>query len=147
MLRLALCLALAPAAATADTLIAARTIRALSVITAEDISFDDAPVKGALAEPSQVVGMEARAVLYAGRPIRPGDIGPPAIVARNQTVPIGWRKGGLNIVAEGRSLDRGAAGDTVRAMNLASRTIVTGMVTASGTILVDGIADRLKGNN
>ena len=70
------------------------------------------------------------------RPVRPGDVGPPAIVERNQVVPLTYLNGGLAIRTEGRVLDRAAAGEAVRVMNLASRTTVTGVVRADGSVEV-----------
>lgn len=126
-----------PAAAT-ETLVATRTIRAQTAIQPEDLAFGTEAVPGALADPAQAVGMEARAVLYAGRPIRPGDLAPAAVVERNQIVPIAFRRGPLTILAEGRAMARGAPGDVVRVMNLASRTTVQGVITPGGGIDVVG---------
>ncbi|HAW49029.1 MAG TPA: flagella basal body P-ring formation protein FlgA, partial [Roseovarius sp.] len=85
---------------------------------------------------ADLIGQEARVALYEGRPVRPGDVGPPAVIERNQVVPLIYLRGGLEIMTEGRSLDRAGIGDHVRVMNLASRATVSGRVTASGRILV-----------
>ena len=131
-------LALLAAPAAADTVIAAHTLRAQSVIGADDLSSITAAVPGALTDPAQAIGREARVALYAGRPIQPGDIGPPALVDRNQLVSLIFRSGGLNILAEGRALARGGAGDTIRVMNTASHSTVTGVVAPDGTVVVGG---------
>ncbi|HMO73049.1 MAG TPA: flagellar basal body P-ring formation chaperone FlgA [Paracoccaceae bacterium] len=115
--------------AAADTLVAARTIRALTVIAPEDLARGDGP---GLTDLADVVGQEARVTLYAGRPIRPGDIGPPAVVERNGRLDLLFAAGGLSIRAEGRALDRGGAGDVIRVMNTASRSIVTVRLSADG---------------
>ena len=65
-----------------------------------------------------------------------GVVGPPAVSERNHVVPLMYSRGGLEIMPEGRSLDRAGIGDQVRVMNLASRATVSGRVTASGRILV-----------
>lgn len=122
--------------AGADTVVAARTIRALSVLSAADVAVVAGATPGALADPAAAIGLEARTVLYAGRPIRPADLVPPAVVERNQIVPVAFAAGALSIRAEGRALDRGGVGATVRVMNLASRTIVTGRVRADGSVAV-----------
>jgi len=77
-------------------------------------------------------------VLYAGRPIRPGDVGPPALIERNQIVTLHYRSGPLTIAAEARALGRAAAGEEVRVMNLASRSTVTGTVTETGGVVIRG---------
>lgn len=120
----------------ADTLVPVRTIRAKQVINAEDLAYKSVDIAGAFSNPAEVIGQEARVSLYVGRPIRPGDIGPPAIVERNELVMLNFRHGGLSITAEGRSLGRGSEGDIIRAMNLASRTTISGRINADGTIEV-----------
>lgn len=139
LLVLSLCLA-SPAAA--DTLVAGRTIRAATVIAADDLALSADDVPGALQDPSDAIGLETRAALYAGRPIRPGDLRPAAVVERNQIVQIAWHRGSLAIRAEGRALGRGAPGEEIRVMNLASRTTITGTVGADAAIHVGAGGSR-----
>lgn len=115
-----------------ETLVAARTLPARSIIGAEDILLRDVTVTGGLTDPSFAIGQEARVALYAGRPIRPGDIGPPAVVDRNQIITLTYSRGGITISTEGRALDRAGPGDFVRVMNLTSRNTVTAQIDASG---------------
>jgi len=120
----------------AETIVAARTIRAQTVLTAADVKLSEAANDGAFASIDEVVGLEARVALYAGRPIRPGELGPPAIVDRNQVVTLVYRRAGLEILAEGRALGRAGAGDRLRVMNLQSRQTITGRVRADGVVVV-----------
>lgn len=122
--------------AWADTILAARTIRPGTVITARDLVVKQGNIPGMASEPSQLVGLEARVSLYAGRPIALADTGPPALVQRNQIVALVFKAKGLVISAEGRSLSRASAGELVRVMNLSSRTTVSGRVLPDGRILV-----------
>lgn len=124
------------APAQAETLVATRTVRAQTVVAAQDLGLIRDTVPGMLADPAEAIGQEARVTLYAGRPIRPADLGPPAIVERNQIVPLAYRAGPLSILTEGRALARGGAGDTIRVMNLASRSTVSGRIRADGTVAV-----------
>ncbi|MFW8633964.1 flagellar basal body P-ring formation chaperone FlgA [Cribrihabitans pelagius] len=129
--------ALAAPPAFAEYLVPLRTIRAKEIVNAEDLAVKKGEILGALADPAAVVGKEARVSLYAGRPLRAGDIGPPAIVERNDLVNLVFRQGPLTIAAEGRSLGRGAAGEAVRVMNLASRTTVSGRIQTDGSVEVN----------
>ena len=129
-------LALLGSAATAETLVATRTIRSHAIITPDDVILKDVVIPGSLTRLEDAVGLEARVVLYAGRPIRPGQIGPAAIIERNQIVMLVYQRGGLRIMADARSLGRAGIGDFVRVMNLNSRTTVTGIVGADGTVTV-----------
>ncbi len=122
--------------AGAETVIAARTIPSHAVIGPADLSLHPGRVPGALDDPAEAIGREARVILYAGRPIRPGDIGPPALIERNQLVTIVYRRGDLEILAEGRALGRAAEGERLQVMNLASRATVTGKVTGTGAVRV-----------
>ncbi len=124
--------------AAAETVVAARTIRAQAIITPADVTVIDKSIPGTLSLAAEAVGLEARVMLYSGRPIRPGDIGPPAIIERNQIVTLIYRSGPLTIAAEARAMARAGVGDAVRVMNLASRTTVTGIVRADGTVSVGG---------
>lgn len=123
-------------AASAEAVLAARTIRAMDVIGPEDVRLSDMEMPGAATSPEEVVGQEARITLYAGRPIRPADVGPPAVVERNAVIPLIFRSGVLTIATEGRALDRGGPGDVVQVMNLASRTIVLATLSADGAAYV-----------
>lgn len=120
----------------ADTLTAARLVRANTVISAADLAVSDAEIPGALGADTDILGLEARVTLYPGHPIRPQDVGPAALIERNQQVVLIYRSGGLTILAEARSLSRGAVGDTIRAMNLSSRTTVFGRVEPDGSVSV-----------
>lgn len=126
----------------ADTLIAKRTIRSQAILGPEDVAVIPETVIGALISPDEALGQEARVVLYAGRPIMAQDVGPPAIVERNQIVPLTYAQGGLRILAEGRSLGRAGVGDTVRVMNLASKTVLSGRVTPDGSVSVSSDFSR-----
>lgn len=123
-------------ASSADTVVAARTIPVRSLISAEDLALSDKDTPGYLSDMSEAVGFEARVTLYEGRPISSSDIGPPALVERNDIVELLYGQGGLAISTEGRSLDRAGEGDRVRVMNLSSRITVTGTVTGPGQITV-----------
>ncbi|PVA09696.1 flagella basal body P-ring formation protein FlgA [Pelagivirga sediminicola] len=127
---------LVAAPATADTVLAARTIRAQTLITAQDLVVKDVDVVGAISDPALIAGQEARVALYAGRPIRPGDVGPPALVERNQIIALVYDQSGLSITAEGRSLSRAGPGETVRVMNMSSRITVSGQVMPDGRVHV-----------
>lgn len=126
-----------PQIAVADSIVATRTIRAQTVLSAEDFTLVDADIPGALTDPKAVIGLEARVTLYAGRPISASDIGSAAMVERNQTVSLVFRSAGLSILTEGRALTRGGVGDQIKVMNLASRMTVTGTVATDGSVLVN----------
>lgn len=122
--------------AAAQSVQAARVIRAGEIILSEAVTLSDTSIPGAAERLEQVLGQESRGLIYSGQPIRLDQLGPPTVVSRNQPVVLVFAGAGLRIEAEGRALDRGSVGDNVRAMNLASRRTVLGEVLADGTISV-----------
>jgi len=134
MIRLLFVLMATMSAATAETVVATRTIPALTVIAADDVTIKGEPTAEAISAAQDIIGMEARVALFAGRPIRPGDVGQPAVVERNQVIPLMFERNGLVISTDGRALGRAGPGDTIRVMNIGSR------MTISATIGRDGAA-------
>jgi flagellar basal body P-ring formation protein FlgA len=132
----ALFCALAPLAAFGESVVALRTLPARTVIASSDITVVAAEIEGAVASADLAIGQELKTTIYAGRPVRAQDLGPQAIVERNQIVVLIYRSGPLTIAAEGRALDKGAEGDIIRAMNLATKSTVSGRITADGTLQV-----------
>lgn len=119
-------------AAQADVVVPLRNIPARSLISPGDLVLRAGDMPGALTDPAAAAGMEARVALYANRPVRAADIGPPAIIERNQILTLVFMRNGLSITAEGRALDRAGAGDVVRVMNLASRSTVSARISQDG---------------
>lgn len=132
---LLLCLILS-GPALSDVLIPVRNIRAQEIVTLNDFRVEPIEIPGAYVLSDGVNGLESRVALYAGRPVLRGDLGPPAVVDRNDIVTLVYARDGLQIMAEGRALSRGGVGDIVRVMNLSSRTTITGQVSETGVIEV-----------
>ena len=102
---LALCMIVGlVSAASADSLVAARAIVGNSIVSAADIRFARADIEGAVSDPTDVIGREAKVTIYAGRPIRAGDFRAPALIERNDIIRLQYRSGGLVIEADGRAL-------------------------------------------
>lgn len=121
--------------AFADSLFAARTLRSNTVLSADDLRLGP-DEDGALTDPADAIGMETILHIYAGQPIHATDLGPPALIERNQVIALNYSHAGLNIVTEGRALDRGAVGARIRVMNLESRSTVFGVVMIDGSVSI-----------
>ncbi len=122
--------------ALAESVVATRTIRAQSVLGPDDVTMVAAALPGALSDARHAVGLEARVAIYAGKPVRLSDLGPPTLVQRNQQVALIYLSGGLAISTEGRALARGSEGEVIRIMNLGSRTTVSGRIGPDGAVYV-----------
>lgn len=122
-------------ASNAD-IVAKRTIRAQAILTEDDLTIRAGASSNAETELLEFVGMETREVLYAGRPISRSQLGEPAIVQRNEIVQMIYLTGSVQIVTEGRALGRAALGETIRVMNLGSRTTVSAQVEGPARVRV-----------
>lgn len=125
------------APAAAEIAVPARTLPARHVIAPGDLVAAPGDVPGALSDPALALGLETRVALYAGRPVNPADLAPPAAVERNAVISLIYTSGGLVIETEGRALGRGAAGDRIRVLNLASRATVDAVLGADGAAHVN----------
>jgi flagella basal body P-ring formation protein FlgA len=120
----------------AQEVLAARTLRAGTVIEAADLKLGDAAAAGARTQLDELVGLETRRAIYSGRPVTPADLGPPTLVRRNAVVTMVYIRRGLDIRTEGRALEPGGAGEPVRVMNLASRQPVLATVAGENRVEV-----------
>jgi len=122
---------------SAEALFASRTIPARTIIQSEDVVARDVVVPGGMSDLVEVVGMEARVALYAGRAVLASDVVFPAVVERNDIVQLLYVSGALRVSATGRALDRASPGDVIRVMNLSSRTTVSARIGADGSARVE----------
>lgn len=130
-----------PALASAESLVATRLIRATDIIGPADIVMQATHIAGAATQPDHVIGLEARVAIYPGRPVRMADLGPAAVIERNEIVRMVYRNRGLMILSEGRALGRAGLGDPVTVMNLSSRQSVQAVASGYGLVEV-GISGR-----
>lgn len=133
---------LMPTAALADSVVAARVIKAGAPLVAADMMLVDADIPDALSDPTLAIGLEARIAIYPGRPILRHNIGPQTMVERNQVITLHYRSAGLSIRTEGRALARGGSGDFIEAMNLVSKAKVTGQIQSDGSVAVGTMATQ-----
>lgn len=136
MKSLSVCLCLVAGASFADTVVAARTIQARTILAEGDMRVVEGTVSGAVTDPAVAAGLETKATLYEGRPILAAYLVSPALIERNEIVSLAFKSGPLLIRSEGRVLDRAGLGERVRVMNLGSRITVTGTVIGPGQVSV-----------
>ena len=87
---------------------------------------------------SEVSGMVARTTLMPNRPIPTNYIVAPDIIRTGQPAIMVFTSGGLSISGEVVPMNSAKVGGHVRARNVSSGTIVSGIAQADGTILVLG---------
>jgi len=128
--------ALLPYAAMADSVVATRTIKAQTIVSAQDLAMVPADIVGALTTTDAAAGREAKVTIYAGRPLHAADLVSPALIQRNQVVSVVYQVGGLTIRTDGRALERGGAGAVIKVMNISSHMTVQGTVALDGSVRV-----------
>lgn len=131
----ALAAALLASAAPAAEVIASRTIAPGAVLAAADLRVAASDPE-ALRLRDEMIGLEARRAIYAGRPVTLQELGPPTLVRRNDVVTLRFIGGRLEIRTEGRALEAGGQGERIRVLNLNSRQPVAGRVIAPAQVEV-----------
>lgn len=119
-------------AACAEDIVAARNIRAGSIISASDIITPQD--RTALRRAVDIIGKEAGRAFYRGQPIDETKLRAPTLIKRNTVVQMEYARGPMTISAEGRALENGALGERIRVMNLGSKRIVTVVVTGADSV-------------
>lgn len=126
--------ALLPLGVLANQPTASRTLPAGTVIGLEDVILED----GTSIYDTNIIGLQTRTIIYEGKPIHPARLIPPTLISRNQIVPITYETPLMVIQTEGRALEPGQIGQTIRVMNLSSKATISGRVSPDGTVKVSG---------
>lgn len=84
----------------------------------------------------EIIGREAERRLPPGRPLRQTDLRSPRLVRKGEVVTLLFRRGPIEISAQGRALEDGSEGARVRATNLDSERPVAGLVIGRKRLLV-----------
>jgi len=70
----------------------------------------------------------------------------PEIVARNETVTIVYQAPGLLLTLSGQAQEAGALGDTIGVLNVESKRIVQGVISAPGRVTIGAASNRVVDN-
>lgn len=108
-------------------------IRVGHIITLTDLEYEE----GAVQSIEKFLGMEAKQNIYSGQVINVTMVHNPQIIKRNQLVDLRVNQGALQIVTQGRALESGAVGDTIRVVNSSSRITVFGEVSNDGSVILN----------
>lgn len=86
----------------------------------------------------QIVGMQVRRPIGAGRVIRRTDVKPIRLIQKGDLVTMVFRTSLMTLTLRGQALENGARRDSIRVKNLSSGKTVVGSVTDSGIVSVAG---------
>lgn len=83
-----------------------------------------------------LIGRVARRTLFPGKPIGISSVEDPHTIGNGSLVQLIYERPGISISASGLALQSARTGDSIRVRNVESGLVVTGVVTATGTVLV-----------
>ena len=90
------------------------------------------------------MGKAARKAIRAGAPVAARDLASPRVIAKDETVSVAYRMGGVNLVLQGKALGPASVGDTVRVLNPASKKVFEAVASGPGQAVVGPTAERLR---
>jgi flagella basal body P-ring formation protein FlgA len=137
-------------ASTVRVVVPAHDIPRGEVIGETDLTFatvdGNALMSGVPTRMDEIVGLQSRRVLTTGQPFRADDVRRPIVVTKGQTVTMQFTAPGVELSAMGRAMSEGGVGDTVTVQNPASYRMISGVVTAPGTVRATGPISNLSSN-
>jgi flagella basal body P-ring formation protein FlgA len=132
--------------ATARLPVLRRAIGAGETIRVADVEMaqvrEDATRRDVIASADKLIGQVARQRLREREPVRETDVRQATLVARNANVTVLLQTGNLSLSVQGRAIEDGARGDTIRIFNTASNRQIEGVVVGPDTVAVQ-MAPRL----
>ena len=110
------------------------------VVAAQDITMmrlrQDQLRPATITDPGAVVGMAAKVALRANLPVSEADLQHPLAVTRGALVTLTLSYRGMALTAQGRAVDQGSLGDTVRVTNTHSNLTVEGVIDGTNQVRV-----------
>ena len=123
-----------------DVPVLTRRVLAGEVIRERDVKRismrSDRLQRDTIQDPGALIGKSPRRGLRAGVPVRVSDVRLPVLVPRRSLVTITYRVRSMTLTTQGRALEDGGAGDTVRVANTQSNTVVQAVVTGANRVSV-----------
>lgn len=95
-----------------------------------------------ITDPAILVGKSARHLLRAGQPLRAGDVQEPLVIHKGDLVVIELRTAAMELSAQGKALEDGAMGATVRVTNTQSNRTIDTIVAGTNRVRAS-TADKL----
>ncbi len=120
--------------------VARRDMKAGQIVTRDDIAVNRIAQDGRRridpANVDDLIGKEIKRTVRAGQTITANDVQTQVMVAKGKVVTLNFSKGNIMLSAKGKALENGGLGDSVRVMNLQSKSVVQGTVTGPETVLI-----------
>jgi flagella basal body P-ring formation protein FlgA len=115
--------------------LAAKTIITADTLTTLTLA-EDKINNLVVVDKDKLIGMALKRSLSAQRPINQTDIEAPRIIKKGDLIAMKVTTPYMQLNVQGRALDDGAMGDSIRALNLVSKKTIEGVVVSMGTLEV-----------
>jgi flagella basal body P-ring formation protein FlgA len=90
----------------------------------------------AITNPQQLIGKAARRILRAGETVRAGDIAEPIVVHKGDLVTIVLNTPGMQLTAQGKAVEDGAMGTSIRITNTQSNRVIDAVVVGPNQVVI-----------
>ena len=111
------------------------------IIAEHDLDWVSMPqsrlARNAIIDPKRIIGMAAKRAIAPGKPISSNDIRRPLAVAKGDLVTMVLSTPAMRLTVQGKALQAGSKGDTIRITNTQTRTVVEATITGAGEARVD----------
>jgi flagella basal body P-ring formation protein FlgA len=133
-------------AAGAEVLTYARNVNAGEVLSAEDIVWATAgrTPMDAPRDADAAIGLTVRKPVRAGTAVSARDLTVPRVIAKDDSVSVHYRQGGITLALKGKALSAASVGEPVRVLNPGSKSIIEAVAAGPGLAVVGPQAEALK---
>ncbi len=119
-----------------------RALNRGEIIRERDVEWleirDDRNRRDVLTDLNRIIGQEARIALRQGASLRSSDLQRPILVPRNSIVTLSLKTPYMTLTTQGRAVEDGSMGDTIRVTNLQTKRTVEAVVEGPGRVVVEG---------
>jgi flagella basal body P-ring formation protein FlgA len=96
----------------------------------------DRVASDAITNPQQLIGKAARRILRAGETVRAGDVADPIVVHRGDLVTITLNTASMQLTAQGKAVEDGAMGASIRVTNTQSNRAIDTVVVGPNQVVI-----------
>jgi flagella basal body P-ring formation protein FlgA len=123
-----------------DVLVLARPMQPGETVAQDDLSMVNLPIglvpPGSVSDPRDLIGRTPRRPVRAELPLRRTDFAMPILVHKNELVTIQLEQPGLSLSVEGKALEDGGQGATIRVANTRSNRVLDAIVIGPGRVAI-----------
>jgi flagella basal body P-ring formation protein FlgA len=124
-----------------------KRVRRGDIIREDDITwknlYETRVTRDVVVDEDTLAGQEATRSIGPNQPVRASYLRRPQLVKKGSIVTILLQRGQMRLTAQGKSLDNGGKGDTIRIKNKHSKRIIEGEIVGAGTARVASLHQQV----